>query len=132
VPPQGDLLITEKSSLRQKRVLFTYLSARLIDKAFDLGFEPAIDQVKRTQAEANANAKSGAGIRNSLHLLGLAMDLLLYKDLDGDGDVDYASDSKHYKTLGDWWKLQHPLCRWGGDFRKVDGNHFSITHGGVS
>jgi hypothetical protein len=31
--------------------------------------------------------------------------------------------------LGKYWKRQHPLCRWGGDFQ--DGNHYSLEHEGV-
>lgn len=95
----------------------------------------ALDQVKRTQAEANANAKSGAGISNSLHLSGLAADLILYLDDPKTPAViehDYASRSEDYKILGEKWKTMHPLARWGGDFKsRPDGNHFSLEHNGV-
>lgn len=94
----------------------------------------ALDQVKRSQADANANAKSGAGISNSLHLIPLAADLILYKDDPSTEEVEYEyrPDSAAYKPLGEKWKSMHPLCRWGGDFSKpVDGNHFSLEHNGV-
>lgn len=124
-------------SLREKRVLFSWLVAVLVQKAIDLGLEPAFDQVRRTAAEAKANARKGSGIANSLHTLGLAADVLLYKDIDDDGRPDYLTQSEAYAELGRFWKTLHPLCRWGGDFRdskgrpKPDGNHFSMEHNGV-
>lgn len=112
-------------TLAQKRQRFTHDVALLIFKAEQLGYQCALDQVKRTQLEANANAASGAGISNSLHLIGLAVDLLLYKD------GVYLTDSKDYKPLGVWWKSFSDIHSWGGDFSKPDGNHFSISHNGV-
>lgn len=87
----------------------------------------ALDQVKRTQAEANANAASGAGIANSLHTLGLAVDLLLY-----DANGNYLTDKASYQPLGDYWKTLDPLCRWGGDFTtRIDADHFSMEYNGI-
>jgi hypothetical protein len=111
-------------TLREKRVAFTECVAKLIIFAFTEGYEPALDQVKRTAAEASANAAKGTGIRNSLHLDGLAVDLLLYRD------GRYLTESADYRTLGAYWKSLHPLSRWGGDFSKPDGNHFSLEHDG--
>lgn len=90
------------------------------------GVEVVGGQLQRTQAEANANAASGAGISNSLHLKCLAIDLSLFVH------GVYKIDSESYRGLGDKWKSMHELCRWGGDFKtRPDGNHFSLEHEGV-
>jgi hypothetical protein len=99
--------------------------ALLILQAESLGYKVACDQVKRTQAEADANAASGAGISNSLHLIGLAVDLLLYQA------GRYLTASSDYKILGEWWESFGEDHCWGGRFTKQDGNHFSISHNGV-
>lgn len=113
-------------TLREARVAFTWQVARLLVQATKWGYEPALDEVKRDPRVAVLNAQSGKGIAESVHLLGLAVDLLLYRD------GKYLTDSEDYRRLGSWWKAQHPLARWGGDFKRVDGNHFSFTWNGRS
>lgn len=112
-------------NLGQKQRLFVRLVGLLIAWAYAKGYELTFGEALRTQAQANANAASGAGISNSLHLLKLAIDLNLFVE------GIYQTDSASYKELGDYWKSLHPLCRWGGDFSRPDGNHFSIEHNGV-
>lgn len=111
-------------TLREKRVLFTRLVSSLV--YFDapaLGYEVAFGEIVRGKAQAAANARAGSGIKNSLHLDGLAADLLLYHD------GTYLVDTKDYEPLGLRWEQYHELCRWGGRFG--DGNHFSMEHNGV-
>lgn len=117
--------MTKSMTIREKRCLFSILFAKLIIRVRERGYECAIDQVKRTKEEAKANAESGAGIANSLHIIGLAGDLLLYKD------GQYLTKSEAYEEFGSFWEGLHPLCRWGGRFKKPDGNHFSVEHEGV-
>jgi hypothetical protein len=82
----------------------------------------------RSPEQAALNAKKGSGIKNSLHLDKLAIDLNLF--ING----VYKTDSKDHKPLGDYWKslsTKDYQCCWGGDFKKPDGNHYSIEHEGI-
>jgi hypothetical protein len=112
-------------TVSEKRRLLAKLLPRLLDFIYERGDECEINEVVRTQAQAQANAASGAGIANSLHLLGLAVDLLMFVE------GEYSTKLEDYRAAGEFWKTLDPLCCWGGDFSKPDADHFSITHGGV-
>ena len=113
-------------SLSEKQQLFTELVARLILWASANNYKLTFGEAYRTPEQAALNAKTGAGISNSLHRIRLAVDLNLF--ING----QYQSDSAAYKPLGDYWKALHPDCCWGGDFKsRPDGNHFSLQHEGV-
>lgn len=113
-------------TLGQKQRRFLPLLAKLIDFAYAHGYELGEGEGLRTAEQAALNAQHHTGIANSLHILGLAMDLHLYKD------GVYLTDSAAYKPLGDFWKTLDPDCAWGGDFTsRVDGNHFSLSWGGI-
>jgi hypothetical protein len=89
------------------------------------GYELTFGEAERSQLQADENARTGAGIANSLHLLRLAIDLNLF--IGG----TYQTATVAYKPLGEYWKALNPLCRWGGDFKsRPDGNHFSLEHEG--
>ena len=115
----------------QKRCRFSHALGLLLMYAKQQGMDVAVDQVKRMQSEADANASSGAGISNSLHLLGLAADLLVYV-----GGL-YLREGSQYAKLGTFWKSLGDDHRWGGDSRDKNGNpkpdlgHISIEHNGV-
>lgn len=109
-------------TLGEKQRLFARLYAGLILKAYELGYEVALNWVYRPPEVAAYYASIGVGIRSSLHILKLAGDLDLFKD----GVWLRATDD--HKPLGEWWETQHELCRWGGRFG--DGNHYSLTHEG--
>ena len=83
----------------------------------------AFGEAFRTPEQAELNAQSGAGIKNSLHCQRLAIDLILRTSTGV-----YLKNTPDYEPLGIYWEKLHPLCCWGGRFS--DGNHFSITHGG--
>lgn len=112
-------------NLGQKQELFMRLLPRLIDKAYELGYQLRGGELLRPQLVAETYAAEGKGISNSLHLKKLAIDLNLFKD------GVWLKDSRDHKPLGEYWKSLHPLCRWGGDFSKPDGNHYSVEHEGV-
>jgi len=99
--------------------------ARLIDYAYSQGFELTAGELYRTPEQAALNAKSGAGIAHSLHTQRLAVDLQLFKD------GVYLTDSAAYESLGVFWEKLDPDACWGGRFSKPDGNHFSLTFGGI-
>lgn len=76
----------------------------------------------RSPEEAKRLAKLGIGLKDSLHISKLAIDLNLFKD------GRYLSSTESHKKIGEWWERQDELCCWGGRFG--DGNHYSLTHGG--
>ena len=113
-------------TLREQRCLFTMYVSRLIVKAGEMGYQCALGEVVRSVEQARANAKSGAGISNSLHLSGLAVDLNLYTS-----SGKYLDKTEDHALLGAWWKTLDPNCRWGGDFKaRKDGNHYSYSPDG--
>lgn len=122
-------MMSAMPSLGQTQREFAHCVGRLIVWTFDQpDAELRLDEALRTQAQANANALSGAGIPHSNHLIHLAIDMPLY--LKG----VYQTDSAAYKFMGDYWKTLHPLARWGGDFKpptNPDGNHFSFEWQGI-
>lgn len=103
------------SELLTKRILFTSLLPKLWAKMREAGLQPA----KGVDGEKH--------MPGSLHYLGLADDTSLY-----DKDGNWLSDTESHRPFGEYWKSLHPACRWGGDFSKPDGNHYSITFGGKS
>lgn len=114
-------------TLREQQSLFVRLAGQLIAWTYaQPGLELTFGECYRTPEQAALNAKTGAGISNSLHTQRLAIDLLLFKD------GKYIDKSELYEPLGTYWKSLNPLCCWGGDFHsRPDGNHFSMTWGGV-
>lgn len=112
-------------TLGEKQRLFVRLVGELIAWCYANGFELTFGDTYRTPEQAALNAKTGAGISNSLHTKRLAIDLNLFI-----GGV-YQTDSAAYKPIGEKWESMHELCRWGGRFSKPDGNHLSLEHEGV-
>ena len=99
--------------------------ARLILKAAELGYGVTFGDAYRSPEQAAANAASGSGIARSLHCERLAIDLNLFKD------GRYITDGEGHRELGAWWKTLGPMHRFGGDFKRVDWNHYSISPDGA-
>lgn len=114
-------------TLGEKRREFSYMLAQLIVWCVEQGYQVQIEEVKRSRAEAQANAASGAGIANSLHLDGLAGDLSI---LTKTGVLLASVDD--YRPIGEKWKSMHPENAWGGDFHtRPDADHFSRSNNGI-
>ena len=106
-------------TLRQKQSVFAFLVARLILTANENGYEVTLNEVYRPKEMAEIYAKKGIGIKDSLHIKKLAVDINLFKD------GVYLKTTENHRFLGEWWERQHSNCRWGG--RWNDGNHYEFT-----
>ena len=111
-------------SLGDKQRRFTQCIGRLIAWAYENGFELTFGDAYRSPEQAAANAKAGTGIAASVHTQRLAVDFNLF--IDG----TFQQTTEAHRQLGDYWKSLDPEARWGGDFSKPDGNHYSFTHEG--
>jgi hypothetical protein len=111
-------------TLGEKQRLFVQLIGRLIEFAYQEGYELSFGDAYRSPEQAAANAVAGTGIAKSLHTQRLAIDLNLFRD------GAYLTESEAHKPLGEFWESLHDLCVWGGRFTKPDGNHYAMTHEG--
>lgn len=110
-------------SLAQLQQTFAQDAAKLIQKAVELGYQVTFAEAWRTPQQAQWNADHGSGIACSLHIERLAIDLNVFVD-----GVYQADDSKGcYKALGEWWKSLGADHYWGGDFKLVDLDHYSLS-----
>lgn len=106
-------------TLREKRCLFTRLICEHVLWLIAMGYEVAFDEVTEHITKKDPTSDH---MKNSLHHIGLAGDLNLYKD------GVYLDKTEDHEVSGKVWEQRHPLCRWGGRFG--DGNHYSIEHQG--
>ena len=105
---------------REARCRFSEALAELVLHARDLGYEIAFNEVMDRVTEKDPTTDH---MKGSLHELGLAADMDLYK-----GGV-YQSTTEAHEPLGTWWEVRGknlglPLA-WGGRFK--DGNHYSLA-----
>lgn len=110
-------------TLGEQQRKFAYFVGQLLNHIYTNGYEVTFDWAYRPPDVAAYYASIGVGIRSSLHSLKLAVDLNLFRD------GVWLRSTEDWRRFGEWWELQHPLCCWGGKFG--DGNHFSMTFGGV-
>jgi hypothetical protein len=114
-------------TLREQQSLFVKLVADLIQWCYEQpGWALTFSEAWRSVEEAELQAARGAGVVHSLHTERLAIDLNFFLN----GVLQQSADA--YRPLGEKWKSMHELARWGGDFKRVDADHFSLTWGGVS
>jgi hypothetical protein len=112
-------------TLAERRCLFTLNVSKLIQYINSIGYQCAGDELKRTKEQAEIYAKQGKGSKNSLHISGLAIDLLIYKNgIYQDGRT--KESNKPYELASVYWLSLHPDNKWGGV--GGDGNHFSMSN----
>jgi len=97
-------------SRRQKQSEFVLMTAKLIEFAYENGYELTF---------GDAFAKDGHK-KGSFHYIKLAIDLNLFKD------GVYLEDTEDHQELGEYWESIGGS--WGGRFQ--DGNHYSLGEGG--
>lgn len=109
-------------SLRQKQSRFAVMVAQLIQRATAMGYEVTLgDAYRDPRLHGAMGEKKGYGAANSFHKQRLAIDLNLFKD------GKYLDGVEGHRQLGEWWKQQGGT--WGGDFKSVDPNHYSLGEG---
>ena len=107
-------------TLRQARCAFSVCVAEAILYIVSQGYEVALDGGTERLTEKDPTSDH---MKNSCHHVGLAQDLLLYRN------GVYLTQTHEYEALGLYWeelgrKRGLPLA-WGGRFN--DGNHFSLA-----
>jgi hypothetical protein len=114
--------VLEVSKLLTAQQEFTHDLALLILEAEALGFSPKMGEVLRpAELQAVYVAAGKSWTKNSRHLLGLAVDLLLFRG------SKYLTDEAEYRELGEWWENLRPgLNKWGVGtaLPRKDSNHF--------
>jgi hypothetical protein len=100
-------------TLGEKQEKFTLMIARLIIRAYQMGYQIRLGHALRCQDCKTGKAKS-------LHKDKLAMDINLFKN-----GVFLQKTSDH-QPLGEEWESMGGA--WGGRFG--DGNHYSLEHEG--
>lgn len=109
-------------TLREKQSIFTLMTARLIFKAYELGYELTYgDGYRDPRVFGAPGVKKGYGEANSFHKQRLAIDLNLFKD------GKFLEGTESHRELGEWWESIGGTC--GGRFRIKDGNHYSLGEG---
>lgn len=108
-------------TLGQKQRRFTAMVAKLIEWAYDNGYELTFgDAYRDPRLHGEMGVKKGYGATNSCHKLRLAIDLNLFQG------GSYLSSTEDHLPMGEYWESIGGT--WGGRFQ--DGNHYALSHGG--
>lgn len=113
-------------TLRQKQALFARLIAQLISWIYTHpSWEVTLSEGYVGDTDARDGDYDGPHMRGGAHYKKLALDMNLFVD-----GKWITGGSEAWDEIGEKWKGLHPLCRWGGDFKSRDFNHFSLFHEG--
>ena len=126
-------------TLRQAQSAFVYCIGRLIEYAYEQGYELTFGdgsilakgpdgkgrKARHALTGIPVRVEDAVHMRDGQHYKALAQDLNLF--IGG----KWISDGDHeaWKRLGSFWKTLHVDARWGGDF-PGDANHFSFERDG--
>jgi len=106
---------------------FSYHVSQLIQHIYAMGYQITFGDAYRDPRSHGAMDDAGPyGRRRSAHKQRLAIDLNLF--LDG----QYIPHTAPHQQFGIWWKALHTNNRWGGDFRREDGNHYSREYNEIA
>ena len=101
------------SSSRRKQAKFWSRVGMLLTKTIALRTPIVVLCWKRTEEEQKILVNRGASkTMNSMHLIGLAIDIAFLEDIEDDGVINWKPDK--YKELGEYWESLGG--RWGGRF----------------
>ena len=115
-------------TLGEKQRLFSKLIAQLIQWAYEEGYAVTLgDAYRDSRVFGPVGEKKGYGRSRSNHKKRLAVDLNLFKSING--RWTYQRSTESHRVIGEHWESMHPSCSWGGHFD--DGNHYSFEHQGM-
>lgn len=114
-------MTTAKETLDEKQIKFSLLIARLIFRAYEMGYGVTVGDFFR-------DPRCPYGSEVSLHKERLAADLNLFRR--GPSGWEYCQSTEDHRPLGEYWQSLDPDCEWGGDGDRHDGNHYSISYRG--
>lgn len=108
-------------TLGQARCAYSKALIQCLAHVDTLGLAFAFDQGK-------VPSEGSVHMPGSLHVVGLATDILLYRD------GVYLTETEDYRSLGEYWETLGTTLGldlvWGGRFSHSDGNHFSMKWAG--
>jgi hypothetical protein len=110
--------------LAEQRWHFSFCIGELLGYARSNGYLLVLDEgrvFKKRKTRRGGIVEDGIHIPTSKHYEGLAQDTILYDSF----FQPIYKDCPMWQDLGRFWKSLDPECTWGGDFKKVDLNHFS-------
>ena len=117
-----------RKGLRYKQSRFAYFLGKLITFAYKQGFEITLGEstvdVVRCDECGNKVSKHS---KHSYHYRRLAQDINLF--VFTSGGWRYQTTTKQHRVLGEYWEGLDPMCRWGGRFKRKDGNHYAWGEG---
>lgn len=115
-------------TLRMKQSKFVFLLAQLITWVYGhKGWELTLSEGYVGDTDAKDGDYDGPHMKGGAHYTRLGQDLNLW--IDGQWIRGHHAA---WDAIGGYWLSLHPLCRWGGEFRTRDWNHFSLFHEGRS